>query len=162
MKNILIFQSFTFLAFILGASSSFLKLNYFTSHSSPKLHKLFHILWWVYSITSSVYFSFLSFDTVYADWDTEKRLVSNLAVSGVVFGEYLVRVLVHFIYLLKHNTIQKFVLYLYKNPFKKFGLQLKNGNHKFFHASYVIILLSSLFNIRMEWKANWEFYLVFK
>lgn len=102
----------------------------------------------------------MSIDTIYADWDSTQRLVANLAVSGVTFGEYGVRVVVRFMCLLKFRPIQEFGVYLYHklDSHDHLGLHLEQCDHKFFKLSYIIAGIITFFNIRMEFKADWEYF----
>lgn len=158
----LCFYIITSLALLLGASPFCLKL-YFSNKGVATLRcKLCFMIWWFFSISAAVWFSIISFDTIHSDWDSNQRLVSNLAVTGVTFVEYSVRVLVRFMCLFKTRSLTNFIFYLHRHckslSFQNIKSADSQWNYNFFKIGYISFLIISLFNIRMEYKADREYF----
>jgi len=157
-RNLL--KVFSFFPFILGISPVHLKF-----YKASRVNKVIRLIWWLYSISVFTYFLIVSFDMLYPFWFEGKGIIYLMATTGVTSMEYFDRNVLRFLCLLKANEIEDFVYNIVVSDFQQRPKCRSSSSQQkmnyIYNSFYCLIIAITLFNIRMEYKANENFFLVY-
>jgi hypothetical protein len=121
---------------------------------------LFNLIWWTYSLITHFYFVVLSVDSLYFPWNEGKGIVYLLATVGVTSMEYIVRNLLRALFLIKSKDIESFVSFICKNYTNKLVVQSQSKT-RIYKIFSCFVIIATAFNVRMENKANYEYFRAF-